>query len=200
MPSARLPRVGAPVVQAYSPLPGTAAASFYEWLQSRRRPVLDMLELLTRRWEPLASFVEVNFLHPEFGPSGALVLTVSNLDDDRIKRRVERLRVIPQREMVDFTRRWEKGETVAVAVADMPEVLARRYATTPIRWSLNVPVRAEGSWVGLVGAATGDRGFVPRAVAGYEAMGEVLMLEYAADQAWHRFRQSTGKRFLQLLR
>lgn len=161
-----------------------------------------MLERLTERWLLLASFVEINFLHPDVGPAGSVVLTVSTFDPLSMRRRAERLTVIPFRELGRYIPRWEAGETVLVSVDEMPEELARRYATTPIRWSLNVPIRVDGSWVGLVGAVTDARGFDARTVAGFEALARVLMAEFAADGALCRFRRITspGKRFLHLLR
>jgi hypothetical protein len=201
MSSTGLPRVGAPVVEALSPREGTTAARFHEWITRHQLSIQDMLERLTARWAPLASFVEANFLHPEFGPAGALVLATSTFDVVPIRRRVERLRVIPFGELADYIPLWEEGRTVAVAVRDMPDPLARRYATTPIRWSLNVPVQMEGTWVGLVGAATDERGFTGQTVAGFEAMARVLMLEFAADAARYDFDRAaaSGNRFLQLL-
>lgn len=197
-----LPSVGAPVVEAFMPVKGTPPARFYRWLELRRDQVEEMLECLTRRWRLLASFVEINFFHPEVGPAGSLVLASSTLDPLSMRRRKARLQVIPFREMRQYVPRWEAGETVVVSVDDMPEELARRYAATPIRWSLNVPVRVEDQWVGLVGAATDARGFEGRAIAGFEALAKVLMADFAADSALYRFRRVTtpGKRFLHLLR
>lgn len=198
----RLPNVGAPVVEAFVPVEGTPPAQFYRWLDLRRDRVRGMLDLLTRRWLPLACFVEINFLHPEVGPAGSLVLATSTFDPLSMKRRVARLQVIPFRELRQYIARWEAGETVLVSVDEMPEDLARRYATTPIRWSLNVPIRVDGHWVGLVGAATDERGFDRQAIAGFEALAQVLMADFAADAALYRFRRLTtpGKRFLHLLR
>lgn len=202
MSSSGLPRVGAPVVQAHVPVEGTTSARFQRWLGTRDASVRAMLEALTGRWALLASFVEVNFLHPEVGPAGALVMTASSLDPMYMRSRGARLRVIPFRELAPYLARWERGETVEVAVDDMPEDLARRYATTPIHWSLNVPVRLDGDWVGLVGAVTGESGFGRRVVSAFEALAEVLVLDFAADSALSRFRSLTtpGKRFLHLLR
>lgn len=197
-----LPSVGAPVVEAVLPLQGTHPARFYRWLQLRRDQVREMLDCPTRRWQLLASFVEVNFVHPEVGPAGSLVLTSSTLDPRTMRRRGARLKVIPFRELQPYIPRWEAGETVVVSVGDMPEELARRYATTPIRWSLNVPVRVDDQWVGLVGAATDARGFDQRVISSFEALAQVLMADFAADSALYRFRRETtpGKRFLHLLR
>lgn len=161
-----------------------------------------MLVRPTLRWQLLASYVEVNFMHPEVGPAGALALTHTTLDGSAMRRRAERLTAIPFRELAPYLRRWERGETVNVAVDDMPDELARRFAATPIHWSLNVPIRAEGTWVGLVGAVNDGRGFGGRVVAAFEALAEVLMREFTADSALCRFQRITpsGNRFLHLLR
>lgn len=161
-----------------------------------------MLERLTVRWLPLASFVEVNFVHPEVGPAGALVMTDTTIDPLPLRRRAERLRVIPLRELADYVPRWVQGNTVLVSVDDMPEDLARRYAATPFRWSLNVPIRVEATWVGLVGAVADEEGFPRRAVVGFEAFAEVLMREFAADSALCSFRRSMahGRRLVRSLR
>lgn len=202
MPATRLPRVGAPVVKAYSPRQGTASAALHAWLVSHQEVVQELLDQVTTRWRPLASFVEMNFEHPEYGPSGALVLTSTLLDTRPIRRRADRLRVIPHREVAEYLPVWERGITVEVAVKDMPEDLGRRYSTTPIHWSLNVPLHVNGSWVGLVGAATDERGFERRAVASYQALAKVLMSEFEADVARSSFDDLTGSRnrLLHLLR
>lgn len=202
MSAPRLPSVGAPVVEPLLPPKGTPPAHFYRWLELRREQVQEMLELLTQRWLLLASFVEINFFHPDVGPAGSLVLTSSTFDPLSMRRRGARLQVIPFRELCQYIPRWEAGETVLVSVEDMPEELARRYATTPIRWSLNVPIRVEDHWVGLVGAVTDARGFDGRTIAGFRALAQVVMADFAADAALYRFRRITspGKRFLHLLR
>lgn len=190
------------MVQAHVPLEGTSSARFQQWLSMRESRVKEMLERLTLRWMLLATFVEVNFVHPEVGPAGALILTASTVDPLTMKRRADRLRVIPFRELAPYISRWEAGETVEVSVDEMPDDLARRYAATPFRWSLNVPVRLEEEWVGLVGAVNDERGFARRAVSAFEALADVLALDFAADSALERFRSVTtpGKRFLHLLR
>lgn len=190
------------MVDAHNPVQGSAAARFQEWLEMRRYRVQDMLERLTRRWLPLASFVEVNFVHPEVGPAGALVATATTIDPGPLRHRAERLRVIPFRELAPYLPRWERGDTVLVSVDEMPPDLARRYAATPFRWSLNVPVRVEDTWVGLVGAVGDERRLSRPAISSFEAMAEVLMRDFAADTAWCSFRRSTagGKRLLRLLR
>lgn len=189
-------------MEAHVPPRGTPASRFHRWILIRESRIQEMLESLTTRWRLFGVFVEINFLHPRVGPAGALILTSSIADTTAMRRRVQRLRVIPFRELDEYIPRWESGETVEVSVDHMPEDLARRYATTPIRWSLNVPILVEETWVGMVGAVTERTGFDRRTVAGFEAMAEVLMLDFAADAAWCGFRRLTapGKRFLQSLR
>lgn len=196
-----LPRVGAPVLEAFAPLSGTEAARFYDWLMSNEPRIGQMLDRLTQRWRPLGSFIEINFMHPETGPAGALVMTRSTIDVGAMRRRLERLMVIPLRELAEYLPSWERGVTVVVAVEAMPDPLARRYAATPVRWSVNVPIIVDGSWVGVVGAVGGEEGFEAESVAGFEAMAKVLMCEFAADEAWTAFQAAGGgNRLLQLLR
>lgn len=188
-----LSRVGAPVVEAFDPLRGTPAATFHQWLDFRRLRVEEMLYRLTERWQPLAAFVEVNFMHPVVGPAGFLALATSTIDTVPLRERLARVTVIPFSELVPFVRRWEAGESVLVDVEHMPEKLARRYAATPIVWSLNVPVIVDGVWVALVGAANGPAGFGEQAVAGFEAMAEVIAREFTADEAWRSFHLANGE-------
>lgn len=200
MTQAAVPRVGAPVVQAFPPLPGTPSAHFHEWISRNDDRIRSMLQLLSDRWRPAATFLEINFMHPELGPAGALVLTTRTFDTAMMRRRAERLMVIPHRDLAEYVPRWEKGETVLVGTHEMPDALARRYLTTPLRWSLNVPVCLDGHWVGLVGAATTEEGFVPAAIGGFEAMATVLKCEFAADRAWEDYRRELAdNRLLRLL-
>lgn len=201
MTRSSLPRVGAPLVQAHLPLQGTPSARLQRWVQYHEERVRGMLERLTLRWELLASFVEINFLHPEVGPAGALYLVSSRMDGRMMKRRAARLLVIPHRELAPYLPCWQRGETVVVPVEDMPDELARRYDATPIHWSLNTPLMIEGQWAGLVGGAAGAEGFGRRSVAAFEALAQVMILGFEADSALCRFKSMTapGKRFLQLL-
>ncbi|HEX2154532.1 MAG TPA: hypothetical protein VHL52_11205 [Acidimicrobiia bacterium] len=200
MTQAAVPRVGAPVVEAFPPLPGTASARFHEWVLLNDAPIKQMLRLLTDRWQPAATFLEINFMHPDLGPAGALVLTTHTIDVTMMRRRAERLVVIPHRELGEILTRLERGETVVVGTHEMPDPLARRYLATPFEWSLNVPVCVDGSWVASVGAVATEVGFSHPAIAGFEAMAGLLRCDFAADQAWEEFsRLTVNNRLLRLL-
>lgn len=197
----RLKTVGAPRVFPYDPLPGTASARFHDWVRVRRSRIRQLLDRLTDRFSLLGSFVEINFMHPEFGPSGALVLAVPGFDVSPLQRRVDRLMVIPLREMAEYLPQWWLGETVVASVEQMPSELARRYANTPIEWSLNVPLQVEGQWIGTLGGVAAVNGFDQTSIGAFEAGAEVLMLEYSADTTLWQFRRAaeSGNRFLRLL-
>jgi hypothetical protein len=185
-------QVGAPVLEPLPPAPNTPAGRFYRWLEAEELLVTTLLESMTARWRPLSCFVEVNFEHPELGPAGAVVLTAVTIDVNPLKRRARRAMVIPFLEMAPYLPRWERGETILVSVPEMPEPLARRYAATPLVWSLNVPVHVEGTWVGLVGATADDRGFSETAITAFEALARVLMRDFTAYEAWSNFHQAVG--------
>lgn len=147
----------------------------------------DILRRLTDRWQPLASFIVVNFLHPELGPAGEMVNLHPTLDISGKMERLKRVSVIPMSELEPYVLRWGKGETVLVHVDEMDEPLRRRYYSTGARWSLNVPVFAGPDWVGLIGAAAGESGFRAAAIGSYECAAEVLKREFDADQYWEAF-------------
>lgn len=184
------PVVGAPLVEAVAPPPGTPAGRFHAWLERNRASVGEVLVLLTERWRPYGSFVEVNFIDPDVGPAGAIVMNTETIDVSGARQRLRRVMVIPFAELELYLPTWREGGTVLTRVEDMPERLARRYAATAMRWSLNVPIRIEGEWVGLIGAATGSAGFSSEAVASFEASARLLIRDYAADDAWRRFRET----------
>jgi hypothetical protein len=135
----------------------------------------------------LASFIVVNFLHPEMGLAGALVNLDPTLDLKGRQERLRRASVIPMTELSAHVPIWTAGETVLVHVDDMEEPLRRRYYGTDTRWSLNVPVLIGSAWVGLIGAAADDSGFGRDAVSSYECAAEVLEREFDADQYWAAF-------------
>lgn len=184
-------RVGAPVLEAVPPPIDTPAGRFQRWLGLNHAMAEEMLDRMAERWDPLGCFLEVNFDHPDIGPAGAIVMMSVNIDIKPLRRRAERVMVIPFGELGPYLGAWERGETILVSVGEMPEPLARRYATTPVEWSLNVPIAVEGTWVGLVGATTDDE-MSPRVVAGFEALAGLLMRRYAADAAWEHFQATLG--------
>lgn len=201
MRSPHVTRVGAPVLEALPPAPGTPAGRFQNWLGRNEETVGSLLGRLSDRWSPLSTFVEVNFDHPDLGPAGAVVMTTVTIDIHPLRRRVRRAMVIPFSELEPYLPRWEKGETVLVSVGEMPAPLARRYTATPVVWSLNVPVHVEGTWVGLVGATAGPTGLPVGAVDGFQALARLLMRDFAADAAWQAFQATIGEqRRLRLLR
>lgn len=185
--TAPVSRVGAPLIEAFAPPIDSAEGAFHFWLNANRSRVHGWLDLVTRRWKPLGSFVELNYVHPQLGPSGAVVMTSQAVDLRTVRHRVTRLTVIPHSEVAPYVPRWRRGATVLVAVADMPERLALRYANTPVEWSLNVPIFVRGTWVGLVGAVATARGLGP-AVASYQALADLMMRDFAARDAWQDFR------------
>ena len=185
-----LTRVGAPVLDAFPPPSDSPAGRFLRWLETGGRFVEEMLGRVVETLDPLGCFVEVNFDHPEMGPAGAVVMITTTIDIAPLRRRAMRAMVIPLEELGPYVPQWESGETVLVSVSQMPERLARRYTATPMVWSLNVPLHIEGSWVGLVGATTDGRGFSETAVSMVEALGRVLVGEFAAHDTWNEFRQT----------
>ncbi len=196
---APVPRVGAPLIEAFLPPADPVGAELLGWLQSQAGRVQRWLDSVTQRWRPLGSFVEVNYLHPELGRSGAVVMTSPLGHLRRYRTRIARLMVIPHSEVAPYLARWEAGETVVVAVAEMPEPLALRYANTPVQWSLNVPLRPTGTWVGLVGAVTAET-VSKEMVAAYRALADLIEREVAAVAAWNSFRSTLDdKRFLRPL-
>ena len=193
--------VGAPRLEAYAPPSGTIAASFQEWVEGQRVTVLDVLERAVARWQPLALSVVINFVHPVVGPAGAIVVQHVRGDPRRLRRRADRLVVIPFVELTPYLTIWKDGGSVVTHVDEMPDALARRYAATPIRWSANHPLHVEGHWVGLVGAATGERGFSTEALDGFAALGRLLTADFEAYRAWRHFREipRSPQRALRLL-
>lgn len=192
--------LGAPRVDGFAPLPGSGAGRFHDWLAENWPTAEERLGRIVHRWQPLAGFIEVNFFHPQHGPSGALVLTISTVDVSRSVQRLARLEVIPHREVEPYVPKWRRGETVLVHVDDMPHDLSRRYVATRVRWSLNVPVMAEQEWVGLVGAVASEPGFEPGAIEAFEALARLFTAELAADTAWKSFRVDVGNRLPYLVR
>lgn len=191
--STGLARVGAPVLDAFPPPSDTPAGRFFDWIQTGGRIVEGLLGRVVESLDPLSCFVEVNFDHPELGPAGAVVMTTTTIDIAPLRRRALRSMVIPFEELGPYVPQWERGETVLVSVSQMPERLARRYTATPMVWSLNVPLHIEGSWVGLVGATTDERGFSATAVSMVEALGGVLVREFAAHDTWNEFQRTLEK-------
>jgi hypothetical protein len=200
-----LSRVGAPRVEAVPPVPGTPGGEFYAWLTEHAARVQVRLDDISQRWKSLGSFIEVNYLHPELGMAGAVVMTSRVEDFDRYRHRITRITVIPHDDVAPYLPRWRRGEAVLVSVDDMPEPLALRYANTGVKWSLNVPIMVSGQWVGLVGAVTA----VPVSEAmleAYRALAVLIEREFAAGRAWDLFRatlasgrSSDDKRFPQVV-
>lgn len=191
--ASELTQMGAPVLEAFPPPAGSPAGMFHQWLERRRDVVGSLLGRLTEKWNPLGCFVEVNFTHPEMGPAGAVVMTTQTIDTNPLRRRVARVMVIPFDELRAYLPSWERGATVLLSVDDMPPPLARRYAPTPVKWSLNVPIHVEGEWVGLVGAIADESGFTAAAVSSFEGLARVLMRDFAADSAWSVFRETIAE-------
>lgn len=193
-------------MEALPPLPGSVDEEFYAWLRDHPARVQARLDDISRRWNSLGSFIEVNYPHPEVGMSGAVVMTSRVEDFDRFRHRITRITVIPHADVAPYIPRWRRGEAVLVSVDDMPEPLALRYANTRVRWSLNVPVMVSGQWVGLVGAATAVP--VSEAMLGaYRALAVLIEREVAASRAWEMFRatladdrSSDSNRFPQIVR
>lgn len=184
-----LPRVGAPLVEAHPPPPGTPGAVFFDWLTDNTARLQGRLDDISRRWNSLGSFIEVNYHHPELGTAGAVVMTSRVEDFARYRHRITRITVIPHVDVAPYLPRWKRGEAVLVSVDDMPGRLALRYANTRVRWSLNVPILVEGVWVGLVGAVTA--GAVPAPMLdAYRALAVLIEREMAAEQAWEVFRST----------
>lgn len=174
-------------MDALPPLPGTVDEEFYAWLRENAARIQVRLDDISRRWSSLGSFIEVNYPHPEFGMSGAVVMTSRVEDFDRYRHRITRITVIPHDDVAPYIPRWRRGEAVLVSVDDMPEALALRYANTRVRWSLNVPVMVSGQWVGLVGAVTALS--VSEAMLdAYRALAVLIEREVAASRAWDMFR------------
>lgn len=188
----KLTRVGAPLLEAFAPHPETAAGRFDAWLMDHSPFGGHLLSALSARWRPLGCFIEVNFIHPELGPAGAVVLTEQAVDMLALRRRFQRMAVIPFGELSAFVPRWIAGETVITRVGEMEEPLRRRYAATGIEWSLNVPIHVEEEWAGVIGAVQDSRGFSPPMVASFEAAGQLVAKEFAADRAWKGFQVVKG--------
>lgn len=210
-PETAPPLVGAPLIERFAPLAGTAPARFAAWLPDNAARITRYLEALTTRWDLVGAFVVVRFIHPTRGPAGAVAVSTTTLDTGALRHRLRRLTVIPLTDLTPFVPRWERGETTLVEVVDMPSELGRRYAATPVRWSLNVPVMSDGTWVGVVGAVNGADGVDPGAVRSFEALTAWLTREFEADTAWTEFMAATstprvegegdsGNRLLRLLR
>ena len=192
-PDPSLTRVGAPALTPRAPDPDSPGGRFNAWLGHRQTFVEDLLERLTHRWGPIASFIELHFQDPHWGMCGALANLMKTVDTTGREARERLVTAIPFSEMVPFVPRWRNGETVLVNVDDMPAALARRYHATRVRWSLNVPVTVEGEWVGLAGAAADDSGVSDEMVASYESSAQVLAREYDADTQWQRFRHDMSR-------
>lgn len=184
---ARQGAIGAPLLDPFPPRPWTPEGRFSAWLSRRETFVADVLRRLTYRWQPVASFIVVNFLHPDLGPSGAIVDLHPTRDLMGKAERLKRASVIPMTELEPYVPLWEEGETVLVHVDEMDEPLRRRYYNSWSRWSLNVPLFAGPSWVGLIGASADDSGFGEDAVSSYEAAAQVLSREFDADHYWAAF-------------
>lgn len=180
--------VGAPLLDLFDPPADTGPGRFHTWLATHQVRMEALLTRLMDRWRPQGCFIEVNFEHPDSGPAGAIVLTAGGFDVSSSPQRVKRVMAIPMAELTPYIHRWERGETVLLEVAAMPEPLVRRYAALPVVWSLNVPVHLEREWVGLIGATADETGFTREAVASFEAAAGMVMGEMAADLAWKEFR------------
>ena len=180
--------IGAPLVGGFLPPPeGTPEGDFFRWLTARRGAVEDVMSCLWHRWTPIACFVEVNFEHPEFGPAGAIVMTVGEAPRPATYQRARRIMAIPLVELRDYITAWEAGEALVIPTDTMPEPLRRRYAASPIRWSLNVPLHYEGCWVGLIGAGLRETPS-PTMVRAFQASAVLIMSESLADRALAGFR------------
>ncbi len=179
--------MGAPVLDPFPPRSWTPEGRFSAWLSRRETFVADVLRRLTHRWQPLASFIVVNFLHPDMGLSGAMINLDPTVEVRGRNERLKRVSVIPMSELEAYVPRWVAGETVLAHVDDMVAPLRRRYYGTEMRWSLNVPVFAESAWVGLIGAGADDAGFGEDAINSYRSAAEVLKREFEADHHWTAF-------------
>lgn len=185
-------RMGAPTLR-YHPSPAaTAEGSFDRWVRHRNDFVEMILASLTDRWKPLASFLVVNFEHPEYGPAGAMIGFDPTVDVSNRIARLKRVSVIPMSDLSDYTASWRQGQTVLVRKDDMAPSLQARYIGSLMRWSLNVPIFAGSEWVGLVGAAADDSGLCKRAVSSFETAAQLLGKEFAADSAWEDFSTDMG--------
>ena len=180
-------QVGAPTLTYHPPRSGTAEGCFDRWVTRRRDFVEGVLANLTDRWAPLASFIVINFDHPEFGPAGAMVVFDPTVDMRPRQARLKRVNVIPMAELAEYVPKWKIGETVLTRLQDMSATLQKRYTGSLMRWSLNVPIFAGSRWIGVIGAAAGAEGMTDRAVASFETAAELLEKEFSADSAWERF-------------
>lgn len=182
-----LARLAAPNVEYHPPDITSAEGGFDDWINRRRDYVGAVLSHLTDRWTPLASFIVVNFEHPEWGLTGAMVAFDPTIDMTRRQARLKRVSVIPMSELDEYVPAWHRGETVLVRRQDMSAHLQTRYNSTQMHWSLNVPVFTGEHWVGLIGAAADESGFSDRAVASFEMAAGLLTKEFTADTAWGEF-------------
>src|SRR5690606_11249161 len=114
-----LPVVGAPLIERFAPLSGTPAARFNVWLPDNESRIHRLLHDLTVRRSLMGAFVVVRFMHPTRGPAGAVVVSATVLDTVALHHRLRRLTVIPLTDLQPFVPRWERGETVTVAVSEM---------------------------------------------------------------------------------
>lgn len=182
------PIIGAPLVSGFeAPPEDTPGGDFYRWMQRRRGSVQDIMTCLWHRWTPVGCFVEVNFQHREFGPAGAIVMTVGSPPDKASCHRVRRVMAIPLAELASYLPSWSRGETLSIETDTMPDPLRRRYSLSPIRWSLNVPIHFDGSWVGLIGAGLAHQP-AREMVEAFEASARLIVNESIADRAMSGFR------------
>ena len=185
--SQELARLAAPNVEYHAPDSASAEGGFDSWVNRRRGYVGAVLSHLTDRWMPLASFIVINFEHPELGLTGAMVAFDPTIDMSNRQARLKRVSVIPMSDLAEYVPAWRRGEAVLVQKADMSPMLKTRYTSTQVEWSLNVPVFTGSDWVGLIGAAADASGFSDRAVASFELAAGLLKKEFTADAAWEQF-------------
>lgn len=179
--------VGAPRLSFEPPPPTSAAGRFLAWLEANRSAAEGMVRRLRHQHRLPTGFVAVNFSHRELGSAGSAVVAV--LDPELIipSERFARLMSIPYAEFGDAAVRWRSGELVLVGFEAMSPALQLRFAPTPLRWSLNVPLHVAEQWVGIVGANSISSPPSELAVRGFGALAETLAAEFEASRAHSRF-------------
>lgn len=184
--------VGAPSYDFIPPPEDTAAGRLYRLVTARS----DELQLWLSEMRQLcglgSAFIVCNFLHPEAGPSGAILLIDYPTPPAPIGARLQRVSVMPLSELEDLADRFGRGEELVMRPAELPPRQQLRFSGTQVRWVIHTPILAHGEWVGIVGGSLNDGDPRPSDVAALRALRDVIAAELDLEEADRRYLSTFG--------
>ena len=179
--------LGAPTLEFVPPPEDTASGRLYRLVTSRRDELQLWLSEIRQLCGLGSTFIVCNFLHPEAGPSGAILLIDYPAPPAPVGARLQRVSVMPLSELEDLADRFAHGEEVVMRSADLPPRQQLRFSGTQVRWVIHIPILTRGEWVGVVGGSLNDGDPKPSDVAALRSLRDVISAELDLEEADRRY-------------